>query len=158
MTTTLKGVAHAHATGKYFLSTIGLTFNLYVAVEKTLKASPLNSRRSVRPADNRYGMTTTLKGVAHAHATGKYFLSTIGLTFNLYVAVEKTLKASPLNSRRSVRPADNRYGMATTLKGSPVLTLRAKISFQPYVFRCKVNGKRSLNPCSNGMRIEHLSA
>ena len=36
--------------------------------------------------------------------------------------VEKTVKPSPLNSRRSVRPADSRYGLITTLKGSPVLT------------------------------------
>jgi hypothetical protein len=35
--------------------------------------------------------------------------------------VEKTVKPSPLNSRRSVRPADSRYGVITTLKGSPVL-------------------------------------
>ena len=35
--------------------------------------------------------------------------------------VIETLKASPLNSRRSERPADSRYGVITTLKGSPVL-------------------------------------
>ena len=34
--------------------------------------------------------------------------------------VEKTLKASPLNSRRSERPADNKYWVITTLKGSPL--------------------------------------
>ena len=35
--------------------------------------------------------------------------------------VIETLKASPLNSRRSERPADKRYEVITTLKGSPVL-------------------------------------
>jgi hypothetical protein len=34
--------------------------------------------------------------------------------------VIETLKVSPLNSRRSERPADNRCGVITTLKGSPV--------------------------------------
>ena len=39
----------------------------------------------------------------------------------LYMAFVKneTVKPSPLNSRRSVRPADSSYGVITTLKGSP---------------------------------------
>ena len=43
-------------------------------------------------------------------------------TVESFRTVEKTVKPSPLNSRRSVRPADSRYGLITTLKGSPVLT------------------------------------
>ena len=60
-----------------------LGINLYIYRhpwhQSTLEASPLNSRRSVRPADSRSMVTSTLE-------------------------------ASPLDSRRSVRPADSRQG------------------------------------------------
>ena len=36
--------------------------------------------------------------------------------------VEKTVKPSPLNSRRSVRPADRMIEGTSTLKGSPTYT------------------------------------